>query len=608
MELENNKMSGCENEIVKDIHNPLERQLYNWFITSKDGMILLDQTLMILDVNPILCQEIGKNREDLIGTLLESLVPDAQRDRGCIQNRLLNLNGYYSVEIPFLFHHRLLYYEVSIAPIEDTDFYIASLKDITERKELGHKNQRLYKELFKKALDGIVFWNDTGRIIDANQSACAIFEISYNHFIQCKLQDFVFAKDNDFFRMVNQLWGTGIIRDELLFIMANGQKKFLEFTMELHSIDGYHIAIFRDISERKHIEEQLRKSELKFRKIFESSLNGIIIWDNEKNIIDINEEGEKIIEQTKKSIVGQSFKRLIADLTLNSATLEEISEGYQKSGKVIGHIPIYMKSGEIKQIEYSVKYDGFTGQNISTFRDVTEKLAIEEQLRKSDTLTVVGELAAGIAHEIRNPLTALKGFVQLLEDSVQEDFSMYFNVITTELSRIDSIINEFLILAKPQDVKFVEYNVSKILKETVDLLSAQAVLHDVQFKTSYENNNRFIYCEPNQLKKVFINMIKNAIEVMPKGGFVTISTSVTKGHKLHIAIKDEGNGIPEDKLKRLGEPFYTTKERGTGLGLMVSYKIVEEHQGFIEVESQINEGTIFHIYLPLTHPEGARQS
>ncbi|MEH7572893.1 ATP-binding protein, partial [Cytobacillus firmus] len=160
-------------------------------------------------------------------------------------------------------------------------------------------------------------------------------------------------------------------------------------------------------------------------------------------------------------------------------------------------------------------------------------------------------------------------------------------------------INEFLILAKPQAVKFVELDISQIMKETVDLLSAQAVLHNVQFRTYYEQNLPKVFCESNQMKKVFINIIKNAIEVMPKGGYITVSIQKVSDHKVHISIKDEGTGIPAHKIKKLGEPFYTTKERGTGLGLMVTYKIIEEHKGTIEVESKMGEGTVFHIYLPL---------
>lgn len=223
---------------------------------------------------------------------------------------------------------------------------------------------------------------------------------------------------------------------------------------------------------------------------------------------------------------------------------------------------------------------------------------MEECLRKSDTLNVVGELAAGIAHEIRNPMTALKGFIQLLQGSIKEDHSLYFNVITSELKRIESIITEFLILAKPQAVRFEQKNIIKIMKDTIDLLNAQAILVNVQIYLEYENVPD-IYCEPNQLKQVFINILKNAIEVMPNGGNIFVSIHRKNDKWVQIAIQDEGPGISKDKLKRLGEPFYTTKDRGTGLGLMVSYKIIEEHKGKVKVKSKVGHGTTFYISLPI---------
>lgn len=196
-------------------------------------------------------------------------------------------------------------------------------------------------------------------------------------------------------------------------------------------------------------------------------------------------------------------------------------------------------------------------------------------------------------------MTALKGFIQLLKGSVEGDYALYFNVITSELKRIESIITEFLILAKPQAIMYEEKHVTQIMRDTIDLLNAQANLSNVQMQLDLIDDIPPIYCEPNQLKQVFINILKNAIEVMPDGGniFVTIK-ALDQDHVL-ISLKDEGIGMTEDKLKRLGEPFYTTKERGTGLGLMVSYKIIEEHQGEIMVESEEGKGTVFHITLPV---------
>jgi two-component system, sporulation sensor kinase E len=235
---------------------------------------------------------------------------------------------------------------------------------------------------------------------------------------------------------------------------------------------------------------------------------------------------------------------------------------------------------------------------MTLLRDVTERNQMQEQIRKSDTLQVVGQLAAGIAHEIRNPMTALKGFVQLLESSIQEDHSLYFDIIKSELKRIETIITEFLVLAKPQAVKFEKKNLAGVVKETIDLLNAQALLENIQFELTVSPQLPMVYCEPNQIKQVLINVIKNAIEVTSNGGRIFVEVYSTEPRYVTVSIRDQGDGMPEERIKRLGEPFYTTKEKGTGLGLMVSYKIIEEHKGRIEVESKIGEGTAFHVILP----------
>lgn len=335
--------------------------------------------------------------------------------------------------------------------------------------------------------------------------------------------------------------------------------------------------------ENESLNSRFAECEGLIRKLFIESSDGIILWEPTGKIAAANDAACGIFGLSRKELLQHK----IPEFSL-------IKDGGQK-----GRLSLQIHMGEKKHFEYKTHRDMMSGYRLTLFRDITEKVEMEDRLGKSDTLNMIGELAAGIAHEIRNPMTALKGFIQLLESSTEGEYSLYFQVITSELQRIDSIINEFLILSKPQAIKYVYTDLVKIMKETVDLLTAQAVLDDVQFTTHYDDALPELLCEPNQLKKVFINIIKNAIEVMPNGGYITISISQAAGERIHISIKDEGEGIPEDKLAKLGEPFFTTKEKGTGLGLMVSYKIIKEHGGTIEVESEVGHGTVFHIYLPI---------
>lgn len=248
--------------------------------------------------------------------------------------------------------------------------------------------------------------------------------------------------------------------------------------------------------------------------------------------------------------------------------------------------------------EMDSKTNSMEGTSFTVFRDITEKLQMDEQHRQTEMLNVLGELAAGIAHEIKNPLTSVKGFIQLLQGKI-DGYSMYFNIMMTELDRIDSIINELLILAKPQAVQYKNTNIIKIMQETIELLQVQTLMDNVKIKTNFKHDDISFYCEPNHLKQVFINILKNAIEVSKKNSSVLVEISIETEKYIKISITDFGKGIPEQRLKKLGEPFYTTKERGTGLGLMVSFKIVKEYGGKINVESEVGKGTTFHIFLPI---------
>lgn len=462
------------------------------------------------------------------------------------------------------------------------------------------EDEGLLKNLFLETLDGIVFWGKCGQIIAANEATCKIFGLTHEQMVKHKISDFIYQKDEKYSEMKQIINEKGALREETFFLLPNGEKRLLEFTVKLNAGDGYHMTIVRDASERYHMEQQLRKSEERFRRIFEGSIEGMILWDENGKHYEINPSGMAKLELKPKDLEEKNFRKLFLNLGLSEELIDEKQQALLRKGRLDGRITIPYEEGKLKHFEYTIKHQLVDSLNLIVFRNITEKIEMEAQLHKSDTLNMLGELAAGIAHEIRNPMTALKGFIQLLENSSGDANPLYFQVIKTELQRIDSIINEFLVLAKPQLIKYEYTNILKILNETAALLAAQAVLHDVQIKTIYDDDLPKLLCEPNQLKKVFINIIKNAIEVMHKGGFVTVTVSQAPGNRIHICIKDEGEGIPANKIKKLGEPFYTTKERGTGLGLMVSFKIIEEHGGTIEVESEIGQGAAFHIYLPIT--------
>ncbi|NBC71416.1 PAS domain S-box protein [Paenibacillus sacheonensis] len=233
----------------------------------------------------------------------------------------------------------------------------------------------------------------------------------------------------------------------------------------------------------------------------------------------------------------------------------------------------------------------------SITRDMTSRNKMDELLRRSEKLTTVGQLAAGVAHEIRNPLTTLRGFLQLQLQTSKLN-TRHVDLMLSELDRINLIVGEFLILAKPQATRFEVKDIRFTLGDVISLLDSQAHLCNVVFATDFGQEECRISCEENQLKQVFINVLKNAMEAMPQGGQITIQVH-RQERQICISIADEGIGISEEKIAKLGDPFYTDKDAGTGLGIMVSQRIIQSHQGTFEIKSKVGEGTTVLITIPL---------
>lgn len=218
-------------------------------------------------------------------------------------------------------------------------------------------------------------------------------------------------------------------------------------------------------------------------------------------------------------------------------------------------------------------------------------------VKKSEKLSVAGQMAAGVAHEIRNPLFIISGFLQLLKKNPGN--TSYVDVMIKEVERINGIVDDFLLLSRPSDMKMEIHKMEDIVEETIRLFRSNAEDMGIEIVLVKENNLPPIFCEPNQLKQVLINMIKNGMEAMRQGGRITIELTHPLKDYLQIRIHDQGEGIDPEALERIGEPFFTTKENGTGLGLMVSSRIIEYHHGKLNIYSKKNEGSTFEILLPL---------
>ncbi|MFX3623010.1 MAG: ATP-binding protein [Ectobacillus sp.] len=223
----------------------------------------------------------------------------------------------------------------------------------------------------------------------------------------------------------------------------------------------------------------------------------------------------------------------------------------------------------------------------------------ERRQNEVQKLELVGTLAASAAHEIRNPLTGIKGLVTLLsEKHKNEEDQFYFSVIQKEIERINEIVSEFLILGKPTAVIKEIYDLKNIITEVSPIIQSEANLHSLHFITLMEHKPILIRCSKDHIKQVILNITKNAFEAMRPHDTLTIEASIEHNYA-HICITDTGSGMPEHIKNKIFDPFFTSKEQGTGLGLVVCKRIVDMYNGNIRIESTEGKGTAFHVYLPL---------
>ncbi|MBJ8104854.1 MULTISPECIES: ATP-binding protein [Bacillus cereus group] len=218
-------------------------------------------------------------------------------------------------------------------------------------------------------------------------------------------------------------------------------------------------------------------------------------------------------------------------------------------------------------------------------------------MKETENLALIGTMSTTIAHEIRNPLTALKGFTQIQKERNLED-TLSYEIMLQEIERINEFVSELMLLGKPKPTNYEWCNIREILLYVVQLMESYATQYKVKFHLQVDGNLPVINGDDKQLKQVLLNIIKNGIESMPKGGNIQIRAYEKGGENLCISIEDQGFGIENEKIEKIGKAFYTTKENGTGLGLMITYKIIEEHQGSIAIQSSMGVGTKVEIYLP----------
>ena len=371
------------------------------------------------------------------------------------------------------------------------------------------------------------------------------------------------------------------------------------FTVELLFYGALAWFLGRQYDKAKYFEKIARISEKSYKNLLDSLPSTIIIHKDQR-VIYVNDLAVTMFRApNREALIGKPTLELVTPKYADQ--LKKRTKAASSGIKPLKSIEYKLKRQDGTTMDFEVSslkiiFEGVEAV-LSIGKDITEKNEQTDQLlQKSEKLALLGQMAAGIAHEIRNPLTSIRGFVQLFKGD--QDQNVYYDIVLSELDRINGIVGEFLFLSKPTTTAMQERDVKKLINDVVTLIQTQTILSNIQIGMEYESNLPYVYCDENQLKQVFLNILKNATEAMPNGGTIDLKVKKDKAKGVHIQIADQGVGIPKERIPTLGEPFYTTKEKGTGLGLMTCYKIIENHKGQLQIESEVNKGTTVQIFLP----------
>ncbi|RJQ77910.1 MAG: PAS domain-containing protein [Desulfobacteraceae bacterium] len=340
------------------------------------------------------------------------------------------------------------------------------------------------------------------------------------------------------------------------------------------------------------------------RLVMASMSNGILSIDAQGKIISINSSARDLLDLKDKDVKAFDLKSMIDFQSSGiGKTLAESTPVVDKEiiyHKASRQVPLAMTISPIMDEDKKSPYTGA----VITLRDLTEIKRLQEKVRRSERLAAVGELAAGVAHEVRNPLSSIRGFAQFLKHVLRErpKEREYAELMVKEVDRIDNVVTNLLSFARPVHPEPAPTDISGMLNHTVRLVQADANLRNVTIGVVVPHGLEKINLDGNQITQVMLNLILNALQAVDMGGDVSVEARGAGSEILALSVEDDGPGIPPDELKRIFDPFYTTREKGTGLGLAIVQMIVENHGGEITVMSPVpgkRKGCRITVHLPI---------
>jgi PAS domain S-box-containing protein len=601
---------------------------------GEDGIIVFGQDSRIEFANQMASEIMGFPRDQILGREFFSLI--GKRDEEFLEEMVMRGEGMgqkVCTEMGIKTPQGLVKEtEVCIAPTQSEDGQFktyAYIRDITERKKFERElkeSEEKFRNLFERVQHGLYISTKEGRFVDCNQAMWGVLGYQdKEEFLRIDIARDLYVKPEDRKTFQGLVEKEGFVKDfELEWKKKNGEKITVSLTAhakknEKDEIIGYE-GIKIDISDRKRMEKELKEANDFLINLIESSVDGIIVTDMKGNILIFNKGAENILGYKSEEVVGKMNIRSIYPPGVAKEVMEKLkSSDYGGVGKLTSFpIAHRRKDGELIEgdLSASLIYDenGKEIASVGIFKDLRERLRIERELREmqqallqSEKLAAMGRLTSQIAHELNNPIYGIMNTLELLKTEIPPENKRrrILELSLSEIRRLAEMLRNMLSFSKPEEEKRRPVKINELVEGILLVMEKQMKESNIKVETYFDETLPEVMASTNQMRQVMLNLLKNAKEAMPKGGSLTVRTSL-EDHKVMVAIQDTGVGIPEELRDKIFEAFFTTKQKvkGVGLGLSVCYGIIKDHGGEIRVESEVDKGTTFTILLPMSSHEG----
>jgi len=375
--------------------------------------------------------------------------------------------------------------------------------------------------------------------------------------------------------------------------------KFLQKTLErLEKLDITHI---------RELFKQLASDNELLEIVLNSMTDGVLVTNDDNLIILFNKSAERILPFREPDILGKQCWEVISDQEVADFFAEKLKLQEKVIDKIFTlgkHLPRLVSISIMPLVK-----QGQVQGNLIHLEDVTEKKANEAKLRRAESLASLTTLAAGVAHEIKNPLGSIAIHLQLAQKELKgrksvkpESLEHYLKVIGEEVERLNRIVVDFLFAVRPMNLQTEEKDINQLIRELVDFLKFELEKAHVKVYLELAENLPRLLLDEKYIKQALLNLIQNSVSAMPQGGKLLLKTLLA-GQQVVVDVTDTGSGIPAEIMDKIFEPYFTTKEFGSGLGLTLVYKIMKEHLGEIQVHSKEGEGTTFSLFFNIPQKE-----